>query len=167
MFNRIMGVGPSRQLEQSNFPAPRKTRSGKQWPDWLAVELANYQLAADSLYRAKRVKATVMSLFSLSAFVFYFLLAGNPVNAAWIFVATIPLFGVSIVAVPFAIRNEKRKERQRVEMARRFFSIGLRIDDRGRLVTNNPLAEVVLDLRDEVVSVDPAGGRELSVLCQS
>ena len=111
----------------------------------LSAALTAFCKAEAAWLRSRKLRAITFSSAASAGVAAYFAIVQRPDGAARVLVVALAILAISLVAVPFTILLESHRRTLRHAMARRFYTMGLRVDDAGRLLTNDSEGEVVFD----------------------
>lgn len=115
--------------------------------EWLPSALHGYTRNEETLRIARLIHAVAMGLLSVSFMNLLFLYRHSPSHQEFLLSLSLFVFIPSLVMAPFTWMAKRHFFQKRNAIAKRFFSVGLTVDQEGRLVTHEPHAKVVLDQR--------------------
>lgn len=113
--------------------------------DELAVHMRSLTGAEQGLRWARRLFSTGCALFYLAFSTLFFLMQYSPVGQIVLFIGSLLTLVISVPLIPVAWLARRRLWRQRNRLHGVLFAQGLRVDEAGRVVTNDPHPRLIYD----------------------
>jgi hypothetical protein len=121
-------------------------------PEWLLSAYHLFLRTDGILMGMRRCHAVVMGLLAMSAMNLIFLYRHSPLYQEFWFSLNFFLLFPSLLLSPFTWMGRRHYLQKRNNLAKRFYSIGLAIDPKSRLVTHEAHARVVFEKPHSAVS---------------